>query len=179
MRGVSGPVELLQLAWRGGFHCDGLPGVPGGWLVVSAGQRSWLLNLAPFGPAFFCCCFCESAGLPRSRNRHWIAGGNGVRHGYVLLPKPGLAALDCVARPVPAAFFIWRVFGLGAVSVLAGLFEIVAGRRWVLGCVCFLSGLIGPLGTIWFGNPAGRLFPGVENMSGGAAFCICMFLYYP
>ena len=131
-------------------------------------------RLAPFGPVFLLLFLRERPDCPALVIGTGLLLAMGFAMGYVLLPgtRVWLRWIACPGCSV-LLFYLAGLWPSALFAVLAGLFEIVAGRRWALGWGCFLSGLIGPLGTIWFCDAAGLFAP----RGGGMCLVIAAVLY--
>ena len=145
--------------------------------------RWWLRRVSEVAPrialsgfAFLLLLLRERPECPALTISTGLLLAMGFAIGYVLLPWTGvwLRLTACWACSV-GLFYLAGLWPSALFAVLAGLFEIVAGRRWALGWGCFLSGLIGPFWTIWFCNAdaARLLFP----WGGGMPLVVAAVLY--
>jgi hypothetical protein len=147
----------------------------GWWLRRVSGVAS---QLAPFGTAFLLLFLRERPDCPVLVIGMGLLLAMGFAMGWVLLPGTRVW-LRLIACPVCSVllFFLAGLWPSALFAVLASLFEIMAGRGWALGWGCFLSGLIGIFGTIWFCDGAG-LF-----VSPGGGMCLVvaavLYLYIP
>ena len=134
------------------------------------------LQLAPFGSVFLLLYLRGRPDCPALVISTGLLLAMGFAMGYVLLHRTGvwLRLTACWACSV-ALFYLAGLWPSALFAVLAGLFEIVAGRRWALGWGCFLSGLIGPFWTIWFcdADAARLLLP----WGGGMPLVVTAVLY--
>jgi putative Ca2+/H+ antiporter (TMEM165/GDT1 family) len=135
-------------------------------------------QLAPFGPVFLLLFLREIPDCPALAICMGLLLAMGFAMGYVLLPRTRVW-LRLIACPVCSVllFYLAGLWPSALFAVLAGLFEMVAGRRWALGWGCLLSGFIGPFGTTWFCDAAGLFVPW-----GGGMFLVVaaiLYLYIP
>jgi MFS family permease len=143
----------------------------GWWLQRVGGVAP---QLAPFGSVFLLLLLRERPDCPALVIGTGLLLAMGFAMGYVLLPgtRVWLRLTACSVCSV-LLFYLAGLWPSALFAVLAGLFEIVAGRRWALGWGCFLSGLIGPFWTIWFCDAAGLFVP----WGGGMRLVVVAVLY--
>jgi hypothetical protein len=147
----------------------------GWWLRRVSGVAP---QLAPFVPAFLLLFLREHPDCPALEIGTGLLLAMGFAMGCVLLPGTRvwlrlIACLVCSAL----LFFLAGLWPSALFVVLASLFEIVAGRRWALGCGCFLSGLIGIFGTMWCCDAAGLFVPPGGRMC--LVVAAVLYLYIP
>ena len=147
----------------------------GWWLRRVSGVAP---QLAPFGAAFLLLFLREHPDCPALEIGTGLLLAMGFAMGCVVLSGTRVW-LRLIACPVCSVllFFLAGLWPSALFVVLASLFEIVAGRRWALGCGCFLSGLIGIFGTMWFCDAAGQFVPPGGRMC--LVVAAVLYLYIP
>ena len=131
-------------------------------------------QLAPFGSAFLLLLLRERPDCPALVIGTGLLLAMGFGMGYVLLPGTWFwwRLTACSVCSV-LLFYLAGLWPSALFAVLAGLSEIVPGRRWALGGGCFLSVFIGPFWIIWFCDAAGLFV----SWGGGMRLMVAAVLY--
>ena len=147
----------------------------GWWLRRVSGVAP---QLAPFGAAFLLLFLREHPDCPALEIGAGLLLAMGFAMGCVVLSgtRIWLRLIACLVGSV-LVFFLAGLWPAALFAVLASLSEIETGRRWALGWGCFLSGLIGIFGTIWFCHTAGLFVPPGEGRCQVVA--AVLYLYIP
>jgi len=132
-------------------------------------------GLAPYGPALLLLFMCERPECPVLLICTGFLLAMGCALGCSLLPRPWLRLVAC---PVCSALlvFVGGAWPAMLFVALAGMFEIVAGRRWALGWGCFLSGSIAMCGVVWASHADGVFVSPVGGLCLVAALALYLYI---